>query len=237
MKILFFASITFLATQLFAQGALGPEEAVEVAWKALGRSPGKNSFLVIDREENRNGKDYFVLQGYSRNYDRNDGTSNTANWGWFFVDAKTGETFEWNMGDDELLKVKSAKESASSPPKSLHYFLDSWFGSIPSNDAHFVGNHYADMVDSCYIKGLATKRKLMEDHLQFTKKFPTRNYSELNLIGIQPDGSGGFEVEYSFRYSYTGTKSANGRAKVSISVKQFGGEWKITRFHETTSRL
>jgi len=72
--------------------------------------------------------------------------------------------------------------------------------------------------------------------LQFTSKFPNRRYTDWNVSRIQPDGSGGYDIDYSFRYSYTGTKSANGRANVSITVREFSGEWKITRFDEKTSK-
>jgi hypothetical protein len=123
------------------------------------------------------------------------------------------------------------------PPQSLYDFLDSWFASTSSNDANLVIGHYADQVAYCYSKGITSRSKLVQGQLQFTSKFPNRRYTDFNVGRIQPDGSGGYDIDYSFRYSYTGTKNANGRANVSISVRQFGGEWKITRFDETTSKL
>ena len=122
------------------------------------------------------------------------------------------------------------------PPQSLYDFLDSWFACTSSNDANLVIGHYAEQVAFCYNKGLTSRSKLVEEQIQYTRKFPNRRYTDWNLIGIQPDGSGGFKVDYSFRYSYSGTKSANGRSNVSITVRQFGGEWKITRFDEKTSK-
>jgi hypothetical protein len=122
------------------------------------------------------------------------------------------------------------------PPQSLYDFLDSWFACTSSNDANLVIGHYAEQVAFCYNKGLTSRSKLVEEQIQYTRKFPNRRYTDWNLIGIQPDGSGGFKVDYSFRYSFSGTKSANGRSNVSITVRQFGGEWKITRFDEKTSK-
>ena len=131
--------------------------------------------------------------------------------------------------------VQSTQQSA--PPQSLYDFLDSWFASTSSNDANFVIGHYAEQVAFCYKKGLTPRSKLVEEQIQYTRKFPNRRYTDWKVIVTQPDGTGGFKVDYSFRYSYTGTKNANGRANVSISVRQFGGEWKITRFDEKTSKL
>ena len=123
------------------------------------------------------------------------------------------------------------------PPQSLYDFLDSWFACTSSNDANLVIGHYAEQVAYCYSKGITSRAKLVQGQLQFTSKFPNRRYTDWNVGRIQTDGSGGYDIDYSFRYSYTGTKNANGRANVSISVRQFGGEWNITRFDETTSKL
>jgi len=123
------------------------------------------------------------------------------------------------------------------PPQSLYDFLDSWFASTSSNDANFVIGHYAEQVAYCYSKGITSRAKLVQGQLQFTSKFPNRRYTDWNVGRIEHDGSGGYDIDYSFRYSYTGTKSATGRANVSITVRQFGGEWKITRFDEKTSKI
>ena len=44
-KTVILALIAIFSSQLFAQTVTTPEKAVEIVWKALGRSPGKNSFL------------------------------------------------------------------------------------------------------------------------------------------------------------------------------------------------
>jgi len=105
-KTIILALIAIFSSQLFAQTVTTPEKAVEIVWKALGRSPRKNSFLDFDREENRAGKNYYVLQGYNRVKDPRDGTSQTSTWGWFFVDAKTGQPYELDYAEDVLRKIK-----------------------------------------------------------------------------------------------------------------------------------
>jgi hypothetical protein len=240
MNILIFSFVALLTTTLSAHSAITTDDAVEIVWKTLGQSPGNNSFLFFDREDQRNGKNYFVLQGYNRVYDPIDGTSHTSTWGWFYVDSKTGEPFLLDFAEDTLEKLPTRHSSSAptnSPPQSLYDFLDSWFACTSSNDANLVIGHYADQVAYCYSKGITSRAKLVQGQLQFTSKFPNRRYTDWNVGRIQPDGSGGYDIDYSFRYSYTGTKNANGRSNVSISVRQFGGEWKITRFDETTSKL
>ena len=121
-------------------------------------------------------------------------------------------------------------------PQTLHDFLNSWFDSTSSNDAKFVLSYYAENVNFCYIKGTTPRDSLLEGQLEFTKKFPNRHFTHWNVSRIQSDGCGGYDVDYDFRYSYTGIKSASGRSNVSISVRIFNGEWKITRFDEKTSK-
>jgi hypothetical protein len=69
MNILIFSFVALLTTTLSAHSAITTDDAVEIVWKTLGQSPGNNSFLFFDREDQRNGKNYFVLQGYNRVYD------------------------------------------------------------------------------------------------------------------------------------------------------------------------
>jgi hypothetical protein len=62
--------------------------------------------LIVDRREQRNGRNYFVLQGYNLVItDPVQKTGHTATWGWFFVDAKTGTAYEWNLAQDRLVKL------------------------------------------------------------------------------------------------------------------------------------
>lgn len=137
----------------------------------------------------------------------------------------------------EILAPEPVPAASNSPPQSLYDFLDSWFASTPSNDLDYVIGHYADMVEFCYHQGLSTRKKILEGQRQFNRKFPQRKYTELQVIGIIPHSGGGYKVDYKFRYDYIGEKKASGRSTVSIVIQQLQGDWKITRFDETTSKL
>jgi hypothetical protein len=121
-------------------------------------------------------------------------------------------------------------------PNTLHDFLSLWFASTSSNDTKYVEGFYAEHVDFCYNKGMTPRSSIRQGQIEFVKKFPTRHYTDWKVNRLQHDGSGGYDVDYFFRYSYSGTKSASGRSNVSINVRLFSGEWKITRFDEKTSK-
>jgi hypothetical protein len=87
-------------------GEIRAEDAVRIVSQKLGFKPRNTSRLVVDRREQRNGRNYFVLQGYNLVItDPVQKTGHTATWGWFFVDAKTGTAYEWNLAQDRLVKL------------------------------------------------------------------------------------------------------------------------------------
>lgn len=88
-------------------GEIRAEDTVRIVSQKLDFQPRKNSRLVVDRREQRNGRNYFVLQGYNLIItDPVQQTGHTATWGWFFVDAKTGAAYEWDLIQDRLVPVQ-----------------------------------------------------------------------------------------------------------------------------------
>jgi hypothetical protein len=88
------------------RGEIRAEDAVRIVSQKLGFKPRSTSRLDVDRREQRNGRTYFVLQGYNLVItDPVQKTGHTATWGWFFVDSKTGTAYEWNLAQDRLVKL------------------------------------------------------------------------------------------------------------------------------------
>lgn len=84
------------------------EDAVRIVSQKLGFEPRNNSHLVVDRLEQRNGRNYFVLHGYNLVItDPVQQTGHTATWGWFFADAQTGASYEWDVIQDRLVPLQS----------------------------------------------------------------------------------------------------------------------------------
>ena len=130
------------------------------------------------------------------------------------------------------MSANTSDHDAANIPVSVYDFLDSWIASTSSNEAHKVIDHYADIVDFCYFKGKSTKNRLMEGQLQFVGSFPNRSYSDWNIKSILPDNAGGYVVNYSFCYAYSGVKNTSGEVNATITIRMFDGDWKITRYHE-----
>lgn len=90
-----------------AEGKITPEEAVRIVGEKLRYKPAKNSHLVADRTERREGREYHVVQGYNLIItDPANQTGHSATWGWFFVDMKTGAAFRWDLVEDKLVAIK-----------------------------------------------------------------------------------------------------------------------------------
>jgi hypothetical protein len=90
----------------FSQRDIGPKDAVRIVSQKIGYRPGKNSRLEIDGLRTRNGRKYFVVQGYNNIItDPIQQTGHSATWGWFFVDAKTGTAYEWNLVEEKLIPL------------------------------------------------------------------------------------------------------------------------------------
>lgn len=93
-----------------SRGEIRSADAVRIVSQKLGFQPRGNSRLVVDRREERNGRTYFVLQGYNLVItDPVQKTGHTATWGWFFVDAKTGAAYEWNVIQDRLVPLSPSR--------------------------------------------------------------------------------------------------------------------------------
>jgi hypothetical protein len=98
-----------LAPQGSIRGEIRAEDAVRIVSQKLGFQQRNNSRLVVDRRDQRNGRNYFVLQGYTLVItDPIQKTGHTATWGWFFVDAQTGTAYEWNVIQDRLVPLQPA---------------------------------------------------------------------------------------------------------------------------------
>jgi hypothetical protein len=90
-----------------AEGKITPEEAVRIVAEKLRYKPAKNSHLVADRTERREGREYHVVQGYNLIITNPaNQTGHSATWGWFFVDMKTGAAFRWDLVEDKLVAIK-----------------------------------------------------------------------------------------------------------------------------------
>ncbi len=90
-----------------AEGKIAPEEAVRIVAQKLRYKPARNSHLVLDRTEQREGREYHVLQGYNLVITNPaNQTGHTATWGWFFVDTKTGASFQWDLVEDKLVVIQ-----------------------------------------------------------------------------------------------------------------------------------
>lgn len=80
-----------------------------VAEKLVFRS-AKRRFLLFDHVEKRGGREYLVVHGYDLVIDDPaEGTGHTATWGWYYVDAQSGESFEWDLAADQLRPIKPLK--------------------------------------------------------------------------------------------------------------------------------
>ena len=89
-----------------APSRIGPEDAVRIVSRRIGYRPAKNSRLEADGPRVRNGRKYFVVQGYNIVItDPVRQTGHTSTWGWFYVDAKTGAAYEWNLVEDKLIPL------------------------------------------------------------------------------------------------------------------------------------
>ena len=129
------------------------------------------------------------------------------------------------------------RQTSDNSSVGLQEFFDSWMLSHQSNSPDQMASHYADQVNYCYEKGITSREKIRSGIASLMKGFPNRNYSELKVEGSDPDGHGGFKITYSYRYAYSGKKNVSGRAKVTITVLNSDGSWKITRFDEKTTKL
>jgi len=101
------ASVRVAAPLAEAKGRITPEEAVRIVAEKLRYKAAKNSHLVLDLTEQREGREYHVLQGYNLVItDPANQTGHTATWGWFFVDTQTGAAFHWDLVEDKLVAIK-----------------------------------------------------------------------------------------------------------------------------------
>ena len=132
---------------------------------------------------------------------------------------------------------QTAEQDSANSKEGLEDFFKSWLQSHQSNDPDALVQNYADEVDYCYEKGIASRKKIRAGVAGLMSSFPSRRYSEIEVEGASPDEKGGFKINYAYRYDYSGKKNVSGRAKVSITVQKINGDWKITRFDEKTSKL
>jgi hypothetical protein len=88
-------------------GRIDEKRAERIVAEKLGFKPAKRRFLLFDHVEERGGREYLVLHGYDLVIDDpTEGTGHTATWGWYYVDAQSGEAFEWDLAADQLRPIK-----------------------------------------------------------------------------------------------------------------------------------
>jgi len=85
-------------------GSLSEKAAIQ---KVLDKiKPAKSARLKVDRTEEREGRSYFVIQGYEVVIDDpKTGLGHTATWGWYYVDRQSGAVFEWDIVEDVLKRL------------------------------------------------------------------------------------------------------------------------------------
>ena len=86
--------------------SLSSDDVISKVSAAIGNVKEGNS-LTLDRTENKDGKDYFVVQ-YSENVVDNakSGDAHSATIGWYYVEQKTGKVYLYDVAGDQLTLVK-----------------------------------------------------------------------------------------------------------------------------------
>lgn len=88
------------------QRSIGQNDAERIVAEKLDFKPAKNRHLIFDHMQKREGRDFLVVHGYDLVIDSPDGSGHTATWGWYYVDARSGAAYEWDLGNDKLLPIK-----------------------------------------------------------------------------------------------------------------------------------
>ena len=89
-----------------ALSGIGQHDAERIVAEKLNFKPAKNRHLLFDHVQKRDGRDFLVVHGYDLVIDGPDGSGHTATWGWYYVDARSGAAYEWDLANDKLLPVK-----------------------------------------------------------------------------------------------------------------------------------
>lgn len=98
-----------LSTEKDGGKRITQEQAVQIVSEKLGYKPKKGSHLEYDHADERGGRSYLVVHGYEFVRDSADGSGHTATWGWYYVDAETGASFEWDLANDKLSPIQTRR--------------------------------------------------------------------------------------------------------------------------------
>jgi hypothetical protein len=81
------------------------DEALRIVARKLDRPLSKQSHLVAENTEERDGHTYHVIHGYDDIIDDpKTGEGHTATWGWFYVDRQDGTAYKWDLAEDTLTR-------------------------------------------------------------------------------------------------------------------------------------
>jgi len=118
---------------------------------------------------------------------------------------------------------------------SLSEFISGWFKNQASNSVAEWVSDFTESPKYVYWEGSggAPNTFLHEDRGKLTRRYPSRQYSQLGKAAVEWfDNFSRAILVISYHYEYQGTKITRGNSFVTMQLSQASGLWKISSFDE-----
>ena len=118
---------------------------------------------------------------------------------------------------------------------SLSEFISGWFKNQASNSVVDWVSDFTESPKYVYWEGIggAPNSFLHEDRGKLTRRYPSRQYSQLGKAAVEWfDNFSRAILVISYHYEYQGTKITRGNSFVTMQLSQASGLWKISSFDE-----